>query len=476
VPARKSAPKRRDWYSISVDTLRGWGLLLLLLAILGAGFLGYRIWERDSLEREAAAVIDEANSLLARLRGEKRAASFAEEFGAARESLREAQTQFTAEDFRSALDSGQRSRNVLLSILDALALRGAEGQATFIAIEGDVEYRRGDGGDWQEARSRVQLQPGDYVRTSEGGSAEIMFLDGSLYTVRPNTQFVVSPASSGRAEQSIEMEYGWVNLSTYQKPSNVKTPGAVARVREESEAFVTVDKSTNQGRFGAYRGGMELSSKGGLTQEVGALQQVVQTGDLLSEPRSLPAQPEVLEPGDNDSVDLEQTRRLVLSWSPVAGASRYALQISRNHLFVDNVIDVANRTRTRATLGLRGEGTFQWRIAAYGPDGTQGPWSPARKFRVASSRTSSGEKKDTTPPSLDLDDVKTYGTIFMFAGRSEPGARIEVNGEQVKTGADGTFTKPVQLNKEGWNIVEVRARDAWGNETVRRHRVFVESP
>jgi hypothetical protein len=64
----------------------------------------------------------------------------------------------------------------------------------------------------------------------------------------------------------------------------------------------------------------------------------------------------------------------------------------------------------------------------------------------------------------------------MVNGRTEPGARVEVNGEQVTLGADGSFTKAVQLNKEGWNIIEVRARNAWGNETVRRHRVFVESP
>jgi glucodextranase-like protein len=115
-------------------------------------------------------------------------------------------------------------------------------------------------------------------------------------------------------------------------------------------------------------------------------------------------------------------------------------------------------------------------VAAYGPDGLLGPWSPARKFRVASFRGASGEKKDTTPPALDLDDVKPYGSIFFVAGRSEPGARIQVNGELVKTNVDGSFNKPVQLTKEGWNIIEIRALDAWGNETVRRHRVFVENP
>jgi len=462
-----------------VETLQGWGLLLLIFAVLGLVFLGYQAWDRQSLEREAAAVIDEADGLLVRLRAEKRAASFSAELAAAEQSFAEAQARFSSHDFRGALDTGQRSRNVLLSILDSLALRGSTGQAQFISLQGEVEFRRGDGGDWQEARRRVQLQPGDYVRTSESGSAEIMFVDGTLYMVRPNTQFIVSPArpGTGKAEQSIEMEYGWVNLSTSPRSSsNVRTPGAVARVKEASEAFVSVDKTTSQGRFGAYSGGMELSSKGGLTREVEALQQVVQTGDLLSEPKPLPGKPEPLEPADNRALDLEQTKRLVLSWSPIQGSSRYALQISRNHLFVDNVIDAGNRSKTRATLGLRGEGTFHWRVAAYGQDGFQGPWSEPRKFRVASSRAAGGERKDSIPPELDLEDVKTYGSIFIVAGRSEPGARIEVNGEQVKSNVGGTFTKTVQLTKEGWNIIEVRARDAWGNETVRRHRVLVENP
>ena len=59
-------------------------------------------------------------------------------------------------------------------------------------------------------------------------------------------------------------------------------------------------------------------------------------------------------------------------------------------------------------------------------------------------------------------DVKTYGSIFIVAGRSEPGAQVEVNGEQVKIDADGAFTKTVQLTKEGWSIIEIRARDALG--------------
>jgi cbb3-type cytochrome oxidase subunit 3 len=480
---QKADRQGKDWYSVSVETLQSWGLLLLLLALAGLGFYFYRQYDRSSLRQEAEALINGAEALRQQLSNEPRVATgFATEYEDGTQSLKEARARLAARDLGAARDRAKHSRDVLQSIVDALALRGGAGQAQFVSLQGDVELRRGSGGDWQEARSRVQLQSGDTVRTGENGSAVVMFQDGTLYTVQPNTQLVVSQGSSGTGgggpEQAIEMKYGWVNLSTSQSTgSNVKTPGAVARVKESSEAYVAVDKGTSQGRFGAYRGGMELSSNGGMTRQVGPLQQVVQTGDLLSEPKAMPGKPEPVEPVDDLLLDLDAAKKLVLAWQPVPGASRYALQVSRNHLFVDNVIDAENRTKTRATLGLRGEGSFQWRVAAFGADGLQGPWSEPRKFRVASAaRNGGGEKQDATPPELDLGDIKTYGSISMVNGRTEPGARVEVNGEQVTLGADGSFTKAVQLNKEGWNIIEIRARNAGGNETVRRHRVFVESP
>jgi cbb3-type cytochrome oxidase subunit 3 len=480
-PVQKADRQGKDWYSVSVDTLKSWGSLLLILVLVAGGFLLYRFYDRSSAQTEARAVIAQAESLRVQLSAEKRvAASFAAEFAAAGQSLDEARARLSAHDFGRARTSARRSRDVLQSIADELALRGGAGQAQFASLQGEVEFRRGDGGEWQEARSRVPLQSGDAVRTADNGSAEIMFQDGTLYTVRPNTQFIVSPGSGGAgggAEQSIEMKYGWVNLSTSQSSSNVKTPGATARVKESSEAYVSVDKGTSQGRFGAYRGSMELASSDGLKREVGPLQQVVQTGGLLSEPKAMPARPDPVDPVDDQLVDLAVTKRLVLAWQAVPGASRYALQVSRNHLFVDNVIDAQNRTRTRATLGVRGEGSFQWRVAAFGPGGLQGPWSEVRKFRVASAaRGGAGDKPSTNPPELDLDDIKTYGSIFMVSGRSEPGVVVVVNGEQVKTSSDGSFTKTVQLTKEGPNIIEVRARNTGGIETVRRKRVFVETP
>ncbi len=492
---RKPIRTRKDWYSISVDTLRGWFFLLLIAAVLVGGYIGYRSWESRSLERNSRLVIDQDQALLAQVRDDAKAGEFKSEYDAGTQSLEAARADFAARRFRTALANAVTCRKLLQSILDTVALTNSGGQAQFISLQGEVEYKRSDGGSWEEARPRLPLRAGDYVRTGSGSSAEIVFLDGTLYTVRGNTQFVISPGGSqgngsgttaggtggaggaggeAAADQAIQMEYGWVNLNTSSHPSQVKTPGAVAKVREDSEAFVTYDRGSNRGRFGAVRGGMELAAKGGMTREVGELQQVVQTGDLLSQAQKLPASPEPLEPADNRELDLDRSQSLVLSWNTVPGSARYALQVSRNHLFGDNLINVENRAKPRATLGLRGEGTFFWRVAAFSREGTEGPWSRPRKFRVASGKTG-GDRPDA-PPELDLVDVKSYGSIFIVAGRCTPGSRLDINGEQAVVGVDGSFKKTVQFNKEGYSYIEIRARDRWGSETVRRRRVLVESP
>jgi len=466
-----------DWYSVSVDTLRGWGIFVFVVTAAVVGYFGFREWERHAIEREAVAVVDESRVLIQRLHSEPGLADFRSEYDSAWATLQQARAHLGRKDYPRALSTGRRARALVLSVLDALRHKGAAGEAQFVTAQGGVDFRRGENGRWEEARGRVVLRSGDYVKTSPNGSAEIMFVDGTLYTVRPNTLFLVTRTRNETgiaSEQAIRMQYGWVDLSTAQNASRIATPSAEARVAEESEGSVAYDESTAQTRFAALRGRMEVIS-GDSTRRLSRLQQVVQdAGGKLSGPRGLPGRPQVVEPTDNLEINLDRTRELRFVWQPVAGAATYAFQVSRSRLFVDNIIDVAGRTTTRATLGVHGEGSFLWRVAAIGREGAQGPWSAPRRLRIASLR-GAGSDGDRTPPALDLDDVKSYGAIFIFAGHTEPGSTVEVNGEAVAVAADGTFTKTIQLAAEGWSFVELKARDASGNETVRRKRVFVES-
>jgi Glucodextranase, domain B/FecR protein len=473
-PGRKPRV-RRGWYTLSVDALRGWTIFLGLFIVGGAGYLGYRYWQADAERREATALIAEAEGLVERLRGAAGADRYRTEIAAGRGHLEAARQARDDGQTAAAWKEGALARNRLLAVVNALERRDDAGDAAFISVHGDVEYRRGESGEWEAARGRASLASGDYVRTGAHGSAEIMFADGTLYTVRPNTSFIVSRGrvGGGGGEQAIAMEYGWVNLNTAGSAARVATPTAEARVKEDSEAFVGYEKTSRQGRFGSLRGVVEVVA-GSVQRRLSSLQEVVQVGDRLSEPRPLPGRPEPAEPTDNAEFDSDKVRELVLAWGPVGGAARYALQVSRNHLFVDNVIDVDDRTKTRATLGLRGGGSFLWRVAAIARDGALGPWSAPRAFRVAvGGKDGVG---DHDPPPLDLDEVTSYGNIFIVGGKTEPGSTVEIGGEPVKVAADGSFTKTIQLNNEGWNFIEIRARDAWGNETARRHRVFVDVP
>jgi hypothetical protein len=463
------------WYTLSVDTLRGVSVGVLALALLGVGFLAYRWWESHALRREAADLIAEAGELSEQLEHQPELAAFADEYASGLSMLHEALTTYGAGRFDRAVPLARRSRGVLAAILAHLERRSDIGEGHFISVHGNVQFRRGDAATWEEARGRVTLRPGDFVRTAGNGSAEIMFGDGTLYTVRPNSSIIVSgPRNGDGQQQAIKMDYGWVNLSTASRPTRVETPQADAHVAEESEAFVSIDPDGGRGRFGAVRGSLEVSTRGGERRRVAASEQVVQAGGRLSAPQRLMPAPDLVAPAESQEIDPRQAQVVVLEWQPVTAADGYELQVARDRLFVDRVIEDRGRARTRATLGIRGEGSFHWRVAAEGRDGERGLWSPVRTFRVAGLGSHDGEA-DREPPSLDLVAITRYGSIFIVEGRTEPGTIVEVNGEPVSVHASGAFTKTIQIVGDGWDFIVVRAHDAWGNTSERRQRVYLEA-
>jgi len=462
------------WYSISLDTLRGWGVFLVVVALVAGGFFGYRYWESWAQQRRAAELIAEAGDLVERLDGQSQLVEFENEYVSGKTLLLEARTAYEAGDMATAVDTGRRSRAFLAAILSYIERRGEGGEATFMSVHGGVEYRTGNG-EWEQARRGTVLQSDDHVRTSSGGSAEILFTDGTVYTLNPNSSIVIDKRRDGSgAEQAVKMAYGWLNLLTSDRPSRVETPEAEARVERDSEAFVAYEQETGEGRYGAVSGGMAVTTGNGQERRLGSLEEVTQTGELLSEVGRLPARPELVAPGHNREIDASRNREVELKWDPVPSAGSYMLQVARNRLFVDNVIDDAGRGKPSARLGLRGEGTFYWRVAAERGDDGHGPWSAVRSFRVTS--LAAAAEGDTEAPELHIDAVKRYGSIFIVEGRTEAGAGVEVNGEPVQVDADGSFTKPIQLTGEGYGFIVVSARDAWDNVTERKRRVFTESP
>lgn len=385
MPSRSHKRRPSDWYKIDVDTVRGVFIFVSLLAAVYAAYWGWSRLEGRWQRGEYRQVLNDARNMQRTLRGNQGLIDFIDEYNTARSSLRSAQEYAGEERWEPALRSAERGRSLLSAVLANLQSAESNGQAQFISVTSEVEYRRGERGDWLRAFNRGVLYAGDYVKTGDG-SAEIMGVDGTVYTVRSDTVILIgrSTGLGGKsAHRSISLSHGWVNLSTARTPSTVETPDAKAEVNEGSSALVAYDGTRRVGRFATYDGSMDVASNAGQRRNLRKLEQVVQTGRSLSEKRRLPAAPLPVDPGDNLEIRLDEMDRLVLSWQPVPGARRYALQVARNRLFVRNIIDVDDRATTSATLGLQGDGTFVWRVAAVGDGDVMGPWSTARRFRVS---------------------------------------------------------------------------------------------
>jgi hypothetical protein len=381
--------RKRYWYKVSVDAVRAWTTVAAVLAIAGGGLWGYKLLSRHLLEREIEVAIEESEALLSSLAGERELDAYREKVETATRHLEGARRFYDQGELREARQEAERGRTLLTSVVNALRHRTPAGEAQFISTLGDVEIRRGERGEWEPARSRMALQAGDYVKTASNGSAEIMMVDGTLFTVRPGTVLLVSRRRTAfglATERTLSLEAGWVNLSTARSTSRITTPDAEATVEERSEAVVAYNEQEKVGTFSAYRGSVEVASADGTTRRLGELQQVVAEAGGLSAATALPQAPVIVKPDDDEQFTLDRSDSVVLSWKPVKGASTYVLQVSQNRLFVDNIIDVAERTKTTATIGLRGEGSFVWRVAAVDPTRQRGPWSPVYRFRVAASQ------------------------------------------------------------------------------------------
>jgi hypothetical protein len=195
----------------------------------------------------------------------------------------------------------------------------------------------------------------------------------------------------------------------------------------------------------------------------------------VRERRTVAAPPNLLEPIDQrvfvyDDPDQSVT---VLRWEPVAAAKGYHLQLSRQSLFGELLLDKKDVRYATVKLPNLPEGSYYWRVRAIDSGGRKGVFSDARKFRVRS--RSLRNREDQTPPPLEIVDFLPSGPLVIINGKTEPGAVISVDRQKVDVYEDGSFTAVVRLEKEGLNRLQIQVQDAAGNSTSLTKSVYVES-
>jgi hypothetical protein len=467
-----------DWYLISIDKLKkfGLGVLIVLLAVGGVLYYNYR---NSNPRQKAQRAIADAQNTLDRLASSKDFNNFRTDFDRARTKLDESKSLLFGRKFPDALSAAVESQTIAQA---ALSRQPGEkdADAQFLSVEGEVSYQK-SGGDWKPAEGRMPLFNGDWVKTGNNSTAELMFANGSLYTVGQNGLLeiysLVNPLTS-KKQNTVKMQIGSIEVNTDDENSTVRTPGSQVVVESKSTAQVGVDEQAKSTQVVNLRGTMSVSpAKGGPAVQLTSGQKVVASADgALSAVSKVILPPAIASPADNQVFQSQPGLTVDLRWNAQEGAAGYRLQLSRSRLFSTIEIDT-RRKDIKATVKPTDQGAFYWRVASTDAAGQTGPFSTFRRFRVtgsghASVQTAQGDK---TPPMLQVKrPFNIGGQFYMIEGKVEPGASVYVNDEEIDVDTSGAFKKFISFDKVGWNTVVIKAVDAAGNQTIHRENVYVE--
>ncbi len=474
---KKAARADIDWYLISIDRLKQIGLIILLIALGLAGWWFFTNQKRNPRSAAESAISD-AREALNELAASKDFTNHRMEFDRAQKKLDEAATLLTAAKFTNAREAAVESQTISRAAISGGA-GGGESDAQFLTIEGDVQFQKSATSDWKRADPRTPLFNGDWVKTGDNASAELIFSNGSLYTIGPSALLEIyaqfNPATSKKSN-SVQMQIGSVEVATTDDVSTVRTPGSQVVVESDSTTQVGVDRQKSTSIVSTRGTASVASSSGGPAIKLSSGEKVSASAQgSLSPVKKLAMPPALMTPADNQVYPVSAESRVDFAWEAVPNAGLYTLQVSRSRLFTTLEIN-SKRSKSSASAKVTAEGAFYWRVASIGQDGEAGPFSSFRRFRVSGgSREAGSISQETPPPALQI--KKPYsigGPFYMIEGATDPGATVFINDEEVDVESNGHFKKLVSFSKVGRNAVVVKAVNAAGKQTIQSETVLVE--
>ncbi|HSM85825.1 MAG TPA: hypothetical protein VLT16_06725 [Candidatus Limnocylindrales bacterium] len=352
-------------------------------------------------------------------------------------------------------------------------------QAHFINIDGVVRVKKASSNTWVTADYGLALEKNDVVQTSGEGIARVRFADGTNYTVKPDSLIVIQENSVNESQQTkvaVQVTTGTVDLATASgmprgSKSQVIVAGATATIAPESAAEVLNDPRNDQHEILVRKGGAEVA-RGSENIKVTQNEKVSFTNDSLRMVKTKEIQPPVLtDPKNGDNVLLDaKSRGVTLSWTPVDGVHAFNVRVARNQFFSGPmVVDQKNWPQAEVLLQGLEPGTYWWEVRSVGDNGKISAESERNKFTVVP-YTGSGAKIP-----LAVEDWIQHGHVFEIKGRTEPGARVMVNGQEVAMiGADGTFHHFTNPLPTGENWITVTAQNTKGGYNIVSQQVNIQ--
>lgn len=350
-------------------------------------------------------------------------------------------------------------------------------QAQFTAIDGTVRVKKANDNTWIAADFNVLLDKGDVVQTGAEGIAKIVFADGTNYTLKQDSLIVIEENSTNERAQtnvSVQVTTGTVDLSTATYSSGSKSQvivaGARASLAPESAAQVRNDARNDRTEILVTKGAGEVARGSEVVRltdyEKVSFKPSAQTA-MMKDREVRP--PTLIAPANMSPLFLVNNQvPLTFSWTPVENVRAYRVRISRNPYFSSVVMDKRVPMPELKVSGI-GEGAYYWAVQAVDAQGRESVESERNRFTVIPKGTAS------VAIALELEPFIQHGHVIEIRGRTEPSARVMVNGEEVAhIRQDGTFSHFTPKLPTGENLITVTAHNAKGGVSTQQKKVVIQ--
>lgn len=349
--------------------------------------------------------------------------------------------------------------------------------ARIISFEGDVRITRAATRETILVTKETYAAAGDTIQTQADGRAIVQMIDGSVYTVRPNSTVIIRDNSSlfGGNNVRVSLDDGQLNVRTDEQPANtenvVEMRDSETQIQSQTDASFNADDRTAEIRVS--RGGVETTVGGVKTAITENQFASVNEGKIASK-EALLAAPKPVSPANQAQViDMSGTGASVaLSWQDEASTplSGFYLQVARSSYFAADsiLIDRSGLTSGEFRVGGLPPGTYYWRLKATARSGQTSDWSDPSKFTVV---------KRETNRAIDVAEWKIEnvgGSVYFISGRTRPGLQVRSQGNQTFAASDGSFKLQIssQLSEAAVEIGDDRGNRAGFVVSLRTARVL----
>lgn len=355
--------------------------------------------------------------------------------------------------------------------------RAGQQSASFTMIDGTVRVKKANSNTWINADYTLPLDKGDVVQTGSEGIAKVVFADGTNYSIKQDSLIVIEENFTNTAQQtsvSVQLTTGTVDLSTgtYSQgsQSQVVLAGARASLAPDSSAMVRNDPRADEHEVLLKKGAGQIQ-RGTETMKLAEWERASFKSDSpkMTKQKEL-APPTLIAPANMMPMFVAPGSALPIdfTWSPITTSHGYHIRVSRNPYFSSTVFDrkVANEGAKAPGLG---EGAYYWTVQSVDANGRESVESEKNRFTIIAKATSGAEL------ALELSQFVQHGHVIEVKGKTEPNARVMVNGAEVPVvQGDGTFQFFTPPLPNGENTITVTAQNAKGGVKTKQQKVVIQ--